>query len=228
VSVVKLRALVLGGRGDIGGAITARLQVEGYEAIAVGRTDFDLGNGDQIDAFFESNGNSFDILIHSGGLNHPTLFESLTDAEIRQSLEVNLHGFLRVAKACLPYWQGRGFGRVLVISSLYGFLGRRGRLPYVMSKHALNGAVKTLAIELASYGVLVNAISPGYIGTKMTYKNNSPETISKFVSGIPLGRLGDPEDIAEVASFLCSPKNRYLTGQDLVVDGGFSVGGFQG
>jgi 3-oxoacyl-[acyl-carrier protein] reductase len=97
-----------------------------------------------------------------------------------------------------------------------------------MSKHALNGAVKTLAIELASHGVLVNAISPGYIGTKMTYKNNSPETISKLVSGIPLGRLGYPEDIAEVASFLCSPKNRYLTGQDLVVDGGFSVGGFQG
>ena len=139
-----------------------------------------------------------------------------------------MHGFLRVAKLCLPYWKTTKFGRVLVISSLYGFLGRTGRLPYVMSKHALNGAVKTLAIEFANHGVLVNAISPGFIGTKMTYKNNTPETISKFVSGIPLGHLGDPKDIAEVASFLCSPKNRYLTGQDLVVDGGFSVGGFQG
>ncbi len=223
-----LRALVLGGRGDIGGAIVARLRAEGYEVMAVGRTDFDLGNGAQIDAFFEKNGNSFDILIHSGGLNHPKLFENLTEVEIRESLDVNLHGFLKVAQACLPYWQSRCFGRVLVISSLYGFLARKGRLPYVMSKHALNGAVKTLAIELAPYGVLVNAISPGYIGTKMTYKNNSPETISKFISGIPMGRLGEPEDIAEVAAFLCSPKNHYLTGQDLVVDGGFSVGGFQG
>jgi 3-oxoacyl-[acyl-carrier protein] reductase len=222
-----LRALVLGGRGDIGGAITARLRAEGCEVLPVGRTDFDLGNGVQIDAFFERNGNNFDILIHSGGVNFPKLLESLTEAEIRESLDVNLHGFLRVAKSCLPYWQARGFGRVLVISSLYGFLARRGRLPYVMSKHALIGAVKTLAIELSSHGVLVNAISPGYIGTKMTYKNNSPEIISKFVSGIPLGRLGDPEDIAEVAAFLCSPKNRYLTGQDLIVDGGFSIGGFQ-
>jgi len=97
-----------------------------------------------------------------------------------------------------------------------------------MSKHALQGAVKTLAIEWAPLGVLVNAISPGYISTKMTYKNNSAETIARFIAGIPLGRLGTPEDIAEVASFLCSSNNRYLTGQDLVVDGGFSIGGFQG
>ena len=115
-----------------------------------------------------------------------------------------------------------------MISSLYGFLARKGRLPYVISKHALNGAVKTLAIELAPFGIIVNALSPGYIATKMTYQNNSPEKVAKFVEGIPVGRLGDPGDIAEVAAFLCSRKNRYLTGQDIVVDGGFSVGGFQG
>jgi len=116
---------------------------------------------------------------------------------------------------------------VLVISSLYGFLARSGRLPYVISKHGLNGAVKTLAIELAPYGVLVNSLSPGYIGTKMTYQNNSEETIAKLVLGIPLGRLGSAEDIAEVAEFLCSKKNKYINGQDIVVDGGFSIGGFQ-
>lgn len=218
----------VGGRGDIGGAISVRLEAEGYEVIAVGRIDFDLGNSVQIEAFFEKNGNNYDILVHSSGLNQPKLFENLTEDEIRESLDVNLHGFLKCARACLPYWQTRGFGRVVVISSLYGFFARKGRLPYVISKHALNGAVKTLAIELAPYGVLVNALSPGYIRTKMTYKNNSTEAISKFILGIPLGRLGDPEDIAEVTSFLCSPKNRYLTGQDLVVDGGYSVGGFQG
>ena len=224
----RLRTLVLGGKGDIGRAISVRLEAEGNEVLAVGRADFDLGNVGEIDAFFKKNGNGFDILVHSSGINHPKLFNDLTDSEIRESLDVNLHGFLMVARACLPHWRERGFGRVLVISSLYGFLARRGRLPYVMAKHALVGAVKTLAIELAPYGVLVNALSPGYIGTKMTYKNNSSETIAKFVSGIPLGRLGEPEDIAEVAAFLCSSKNRYLTGQDLVVDGGFSVGGFQG
>lgn len=222
-----LRALVLGGRGDIGSAIAKRFEFAGCNVMPVGRADFDLGNGVEIDAFFEKHGNRFDILIHSGGVNNPKLFEDLSDDEIRASLDVNLLGFLKVSKACLPYWKAQQFGRVLVLSSLYGFLGRRARLPYVVSKHALNGAVKTLAIELAPDGVLVNSISPGYIGTKMTYKNNSSTVIAKFVSGIPLGRLGDSEDIAEAAAFLCSTKNRYVTGHDLVVDGGFSIGGYQ-
>jgi 3-oxoacyl-[acyl-carrier protein] reductase len=222
------RALVLGGHGDIGRAIAVRLHSDGFDVIAVGRSTFDLGNPSQTDAFLSREGNRFDILVHCAGLNRPTLIENLSDAEIRESLEVNLIGFLRVARACLPYWRSKRFGRIVVISSIYGFLARSGRLPYVMAKHALNGAVKTLAIEWAPFGVLVNALSPGYIGTRMTYENNPPETIARFVAGIPVGRLGTPEDIAEVAAFLCSSNNRYLTGQDLVVDGGFSIGGFQG
>jgi 3-oxoacyl-[acyl-carrier protein] reductase len=220
------RALVLGGKGDIGSAIARQLEADGLHVTAAGRDDFDLCNGDQIAAFFGAQSRGFDVLVHSGGLNTPKTFDKLSDQEIRQAMEVNLFGFLEVTRHCLPHWKQNG-GKVLVISSLYGFFGRRGRLPYVMSKHSLNGAVKTLAIELAEYGVLVNALSPGYVGTKMTYANNDEKTIARFVSAIPLRRLGTPEDIAEVASFLCSPRNRYLTGQDIVVDGGFSVGGFQ-
>ena len=223
-----LHALVLGGRGAIGNAIASRLQLDGCEVKVVGRREFNLDDSDQIDNFFKTNNNNYDILIHSAGLNCPKLFENLSDVEIKESLNVNLLGFLKVAQACLSYWRTQTYGRILVISSLYGFLARKGRLPYTLSKHALVGAVKTLAIELAPYGILVNSLSPGYIDTKMTHQNNSPEIISKFVSCIPLGRLGKPEDIAEVAAFICSSKNRYLTGQDLVVDGGFSVGGFNG
>jgi 3-oxoacyl-[acyl-carrier protein] reductase len=100
-------------------------------------------------------------------------------------------------------------------------------LPYVLSKHALNGAVKTLAIELGPSGVLVNSVSPGYIATPLTYRNNSKQDLEKLVAGIPLGRLGEPHEIAKVVEFLCSDLNTYINGQDLVVDGGFSVGGFQ-
>jgi len=223
-----MQVLVLGGHGDIGAAIAQAFTTQGHDVTAVGRNEFDLGRPDQIDDYFAKHPAQFDVLVHSGGLNHPKPFVELSDEQIRESLEVNLHGFLRVLRYCLPHWQTTGFGRVLVISSLYGFLGRRGRLPYVMAKHALNGAVKTLAIELADHGVLVNALSPGYIGTKMTYANNAPEVIDRLVAGVPLKRLGTPEDVAEVAGFLCSEKNRYLTGQDIVVDGGFSAGGFQG
>ena len=224
---MSMRALVLGGKGDIGSAIAKQLEADGLQVTAAGRLDFDLTNPDQIAAFFAAQSQGFDVLVNSGGLNTPKTFNKLSDSEIRQAMEVNLFGFLQVARYCLPHWQQSRQGKVLVISSLYGFLGRRGRLPYVMSKHSLNGAVKTLAIEWADYGVLVNALSPGYVGTKMTYANNDEKTIARFVSAIPLRRLGTPEDIAEVASFLCSPRNRYLTGQDIVVDGGFSVGGFQ-
>lgn len=222
-----MKALILGGKGDIGSAITRRLNEAGVEAIAVGRSDFDLTNNAQINAYFDKNGNEFDILIHSGGMNNPKLFEDLRDDEIRESLDANVHGFLTVARKILPYWKRKQWGRLVIISSLYGFLARKGRLPYVMSKHALNGIVKTLAIELASDGVLVNALSPGYIATKLTYKNNAPDVIERLVSSIPVGRMGDPRDIAEVALFLASPENCYINGQDIVVDGGYSAGAFQ-
>jgi len=222
-----MRALILGGKGDIGSAITQKLSSDGVQATGVGRAQFDLTNPAQIDNYFDVHGSEFEILVHSGGLNHPKIFEELTDQEIRTSLDANLHGFLHVVRRLLPYWKQAGYGRMLVISSLYGFLARRGRLPYVMSKHALNGAVKTLAIELASYGVLVNSLSPGYIATKLTYQNNTEEAIARLIAGIPVGHMGDPTDVAEVAAFLCSSKNRYINGQDIVVDGGFSAGGFQ-
>ena len=90
------------------------------------------------------------------------------------------------------------------------------------------GAMKTMAIEFAEFGVMVNAVSPGYINTRMTSKNNSPEIIKKLVDGIPVRRLGLPDDVARAVSFLSSPENTYVNGVDLVVDGGYSVGGFQG
>jgi 3-oxoacyl-[acyl-carrier protein] reductase len=220
------RVLVLGGRGDIGSAIAKVFSERGDDVVATGRTELDLSRPETIDSFFARTPPQFDVLIHSAGLNIPKLFASLTTAEIEQSLNVNLHGFLHVLKHIEPHLRERG-GYVLVISSLYGFLARRGRLPYVISKHALVGAVKTLAIELAPHRVLVNALSPGFILTKMTTTNNPPHIIARFEAGIPLGRLGSPREIAEVSYFLCSRANTYLTGQDIVVDGGFSIGGFQ-
>ena len=136
-------------------------------------------------------------------------------------------GFLPIVQSNIEYWKTTGTGRVVVISSLYGFLSRYGRMPYVISKHGLIGFVKTLAIELGSIGATVNAVTPGYINTKMTSKNNTPETIEKIVKGIPVGRMGTPEEIADAVAFLASEQNTYINGHDLVVDGGYSIGGFQ-
>jgi 3-oxoacyl-[acyl-carrier protein] reductase len=225
--MTRKKALVLGGKGSIGSAISNHFVDLGHEVTSVGRHEFDLTNDSQIEDFFSTAPADFDFLIHSGGFNVPKIFEDLSDQEIRHALDTNLMGFLNIVRRCLPYWKVKCAGRIVVLSSLYGTFGRRGRLPYVMSKHALNGAVKTLAIELAEYGVLVNSVSPGYIATELTFRNNPPHELKKLTAGIPLGRLGEPAEIAKVVEFLCSSLNTYISGQDLIVDGGFSVGGFQ-
>jgi 3-oxoacyl-[acyl-carrier protein] reductase len=221
--------LVLGGTGDIGSAIAKRLRLDfADQVIAVGSKDLNLADADSVDFFLERYGSEFDVLIHSAGMNQPGLFESLDLQKIELSIQANLIGFLRISQALIPHWKLQSRGSVVIISSLYGFFSRKGRLPYAASKHALIGVMKTMAIEFGEFGVMVNSVSPGYIDTKMTSKNNSPEVIEKLISGIPVGRLGSSDDVAQAVSFLASPQNQYVNGLDLVVDGGYSVGGFQG
>lgn len=222
------KVLILGGKGGIGNAISRRFAAEGYAVTATGRDEFDLADPAAIDRWFATNDPAFDVLVHSAGVNRPALFTELDMATIEAGMEANLMGFLRVLKYVVPGMTAKRSGRITVVSSLYGFLSRRGRITYAMAKHALNGAVKTLAIELGPQGILVNSVAPGFVMTNMTRANNDDATIQRLVSGIPLGRMAEPEEIADVVYFVSSPQNRYLTGQDLVVDGGFSVGGFQG
>lgn len=220
-------ALVLGGRGEIGRAISKHLTEGGFSVLPVGRQEFDLRKPHEINVFLSQVKINFDVLVHAAGHNIPKDFDLLSDLEINEAISANLFGFLTVLRYCLPFWREKGSGHIVVLSSLYGFLGRRGRLPYVMSKHALNGVVKTLAIEFAPIGVLVNSVSPGYVATPLTHRNNTPEMLEKLIEGIPLKRLGEANEIAKVVGFLCSANNTYLTGQDIVVDGGYSIGGFQ-
>lgn len=219
--------LILGGRGDIGAAIAERFSTAGHEVFAVGRADFDLTDPESIEAWFDRPHPPIGILVHSAGLNHPKVFAELSDVEIRQCFDANVGGFLHVARRAIPEMTGQQ-GRIVVLSSIFGFLSRVGRLPYAMSKHALVGIVKTLALELAEEGVLVNAVSPGYIDTKLTRANNNDATIARLTAAVPMRRLGTPQDVAEVVHFLCSSANQYITGQDIVVDGGFSIDGGRG
>ena len=218
------KILVLGGSGDIGSEIVKKFPND--FVVSVGSNSVDLSNKDSVDNFIKQH-SSFDTVIHSAGYNVPGAFETLDLDSIEKSVRTNLLGFLPIVQSNIEYWKTTGTGRVVVISSLYGFLSRYGRMPYVISKHGLIGFVKTLAIELGSIGATVNAVTPGYINTKMTSKNNTPETIEKIVKGIPVGRMGTPEEIADAVAFLASEQNTYINGHELVVDGGYSIGGFQ-
>jgi 3-oxoacyl-[acyl-carrier protein] reductase len=218
------KILVLGGSGDIGNEIVKKFSND--FVISVGSKGVDLSDKQSVDDFNKLHSN-FDTIIHSAGYNVPGAFENLSLDELEKSIRTNLLGFLPIIQRNIDYWKTTGTGRVVVVSSLYGFFSRHSRMPYVISKHGLIGFVKTLAIELGPIGATVNAVTPGYINTKMTSKNNTPETIEKIVKGIPVGRMGTPTEIADAVAFLASEQNTYINGHDLVVDGGYSVGGFQ-
>jgi NAD(P)-dependent dehydrogenase (short-subunit alcohol dehydrogenase family) len=223
----QLKILVLGGSGDIGGAVAHALQEKfGSDILAVGSKEYNLLSLDDIYSSLSRYGNKFDILVHCAARNKTASFENFSIEELNDTMMVNCLGFLKIIQSLTSYWKTKKFGRIIIIDSLYGVFARAQRMPYVMSKHALLGIMKTLAIELAEYGVTVNAVSPGYIATKMTTANNSKEKIEEIVAGIPVGRLGAPEDVAHIVCFLADPNSGYITGQNFIVDGGYSCGGF--
>ena len=222
------KALVLGGTGGIGTAIVEDLKSRfGDTVVSAGHRECDLTDFATIDAFLDREHRDFDVVVQCSGINPTGPYESFSDDELDRVMRINCSGFLHIMRELKPYWERARCGHVVVISSIYGIISRSGRLPYSTAKHALLGAMKALAIELAPLGVMVNAVSPGFIETTLTSRNNSPETIAGLIRGIPAGRLGKPEDVARAVSMLASPENTYIAGHNLVVDGAYSVGGFQ-
>jgi|TARA_R110000824_G_scaffold84522_2_gene210802 3-oxoacyl-[acyl-carrier protein] reductase len=215
--------LILGASGGIGKAIASEFELMGHKVIKPTSADVDLKSPPDL----EEN-KKVQILINCAGINPVKPFEDITEKDFNDVLKVNFMGFFNIIKQVSPYMRATGGGYILNISSLYGSLSRKNRLMYTTSKHAANGMIKTLALELAKDNIKVNSLSPGFVMTKMTTKNNSKEKIKSWEQKIPLGKLATPQDIANVALFLCSDQNSYITGQDIIVDGGYSIGGFEG
>lgn len=221
------RLFLLGGGGEIGSAIKEKFQSCGYEVISPRSRELDLSSLCAVEAYLGKFTGPVDALVYCAGYNNPAEMGRLSLQEIERSWHINTLSFAWIVSKLRPVFEQQKRGRILGISSLYGTISREGRAAYAMSKHAMNGLVQTMALELGPYGVLCNTLSPGFVLTKMTVKNNTPQTLAAFERKIPLGRLASTTDIAQVAYFLCSEQNTYLTGQDIVVDGGFMAGGFQ-
>jgi len=216
-----------GGDGDIGTAIKQKFCANGYEVIAPTIAEMNLLSEDSLNHYLQSLPQEISIFVHCAGINFPKIVDEIEFRDLYNTLEINALSFYRIMKQLIPKFKYQGAGHVLAISSLYGSIARAGRFSYVASKHCLQGMIKTLAIELGPYNVLVNTLSPGFVDTQLTRQNNSEETIKRFADAIPVKRLATTDDIASVAYFLCSPENRYINGQDIVVDGGYLIGGFQ-
>ena len=236
-------ALVTGASGGIGGAIAEALYAAGAAVALSGTREAplkelagklgerahvvpaDLGNPEAVTALpkaaAEAMG-SVDILINNAGITRDNLFMRMSDEEWDQVLDVNLGSVFRLSRAVLRGMMKARWGRIVNITSVVGTTGNPGQGNYAAAKAGLVGMSKSLAAEVASRGITVNCVAPGFIETAMTDKLNEDQK-ARFLGQIPTGRMGAPADIAAAVLYLASPASGYVTGTTLHVNGGMAM-----
>jgi 3-oxoacyl-[acyl-carrier protein] reductase len=236
-------ALVTGASGGIGGAIARQLHGQGamvalsgtrtepLEALAaeLGErahvTPCNLSDAASLDALpklaAEAMG-GLDILVNNAGVTRDNLFMRMSDDEWDQVISVNLTAAFRLSRAVVRGMMKKRWGRIIGITSIVGVTGNPGQGNYAAAKAGMIGMSKSLASEVASRGITVNCIAPGFIATAMTEKLNEDQK-GKILSAIPTGRMGTSEEIASAAVYLSSNEAAYVTGQTIHVNGGMAM-----
>lgn len=237
-------ALVTGASRGIGKAIALHLAEAGADVVvnyagseaaasevvaqieALGRTSFkiqaDVGNTAQAEDMIKQVIDHFgriDILINNAGITKDNLLMRMKEEEFDQVIHTNLKGVFNCIKAVTRPMMKQRSGRIINVSSVVGVLGNAGQANYVAAKAGVIGLTKSAARELATRGITVNVVAPGFIETDMTDKLGE-EIKDQLITQIPLARLGKPEDIARVVRFLASEDSAYMTGQTIHIDGG--------
>ena len=215
-------ALVTGGSRGIGAAIADALREQGADVLTPGRDTLDLADSTSVERWLAAHVNGVDIVVNNAGINVLDDLESITPENWAQMVQVNLTAPLQLIQGAAPGMKERGWGRIVNISSIFGVVTKERRGAYSMVKSGLNGLTRTAAVELAPFGILVNSVCPGYVATDMTRQNNPADVIQQIEATIPAGRLAEPPEIGRFVAWLCSEENTYLTGQTLLVDGGFT------
>lgn len=218
------RALVTGGESGLGAACVARLRADGVEVISVdlgGSSDFvlDVTDSAAVDRVVAEAG-PIDIVVNSAGIVGPNkpIWE-VADGEFEKTLDVNLGGTFHVCRAVIPGMVERGWGRIVNIASMAGKDGNPNLGAYSASKAAVIGLTKSMGKELATTGVLVNAIAPAVIATPLN-DNTAPEVLAHITSLIPMKRVGRAEEVAALVSWLCSDELSFSTGAVYDISGG--------
>lgn len=167
------------------------------------------------------NHQGFDICINNAGINKVSKINELEEDNLDRILLTNLNAPIYIASKVSQMMIENQYGFIINIASIFGIVSREGRNPYTASKSGLIGATKTMAIDLGKYGILANSISPGFVDTELTREVLGEQGVQEMEARIPLKRLADVAEITPMILFLCSEYNTYITGQNIVIDGGF-------
>lgn len=200
-------------------AVAAEVRAKGRRAIA---SQTDVVDGKAVEELFTqvvSELGQVDILVNNAGITRDGLLMRMSEADWDAVLDVNLKGTFHCTKAALKRMVRQRSGRIVNVTSVMGVTGNAGQANYAASKAGIIGLTKSTAKEVGSRGITCNAVAPGWIRTQMTEKLPQ-EVADQVLKQIPLARLGEPEDIAGLVTFLCSDNASYITGQVIVVDGG--------
>jgi len=218
----KKNVLITGVSRGIGKAIKEALKAsDQYNLILPSRQDMDLTRSENITKYFNEKKIQVDILINNAGINILNNIEDIKQNTVEDMLAINLVAPLSLIQSCVPYMKSQKWGRIVNISSIWGIRSKEYRTLYSATKFALNGITKALSRELGEHNILVNAVCPGYVNTELTNKNISPAEQDTIKATIPLKRFAEPAEIAHLIKFLISEENTYITGQTIIIDGGF-------
>ena len=233
-------ALVTGASGEIGNEIAVSLNNDGASIILAGTRndvlekiaknlrgvikiiDVNIKNSNKFEQELLKTELNVDILVNNAGITKDNLLVRMQENEIDDVIDINLSSLIKISKIILKNMMKNRYGRIISISSVVGFTGNPGQANYCASKAGIIGFTKSLALEVASRGVTVNAIAPGFISSSMTEQLNDRQR-ENIISKIPSKRLGLPSDIANAVTFLASDKASYITGNTIHVNGGLAM-----
>jgi acetoacetyl-CoA reductase len=240
-------ALVTGGTGGIGTAIVkrlarlghkvatnyrdkskadawlAQLKADGVEAIAVPGDVGDVASAEAMVKAVEQQAGPVDILINNAGITRDTTFHKMSATQWQEVINTNLNSCFNMTRPVIDGMRARKWGRIIQISSINGQKGQYGQANYAASKAGMHGFTISLAQENAKFGITVNTVSPGYVATEMVMA--VPEDVrNKIAAQIPVGRLGEPDEIAYAVAFFIDDEARWITGANLSINGGQYMG----
>lgn len=241
-------AYVTGGMGGIGTPICKRLCKEGYTVVAgcgpnsarkdkwladmraegydIHASEGNVSDWESTKAAFEkvrTEIGEVDVLVNNAGITRDGQFRKMSKGDWDAVIDTNLNSLFNVTKQVIESMVDRGWGRIINISSVNGQKGQFGQTNYSTAKAGIHGFSMALAQEVATKGVTVNTVSPGYVGTDMV-KAIRPDVLEKIVAGIPVKRLAEPEEIASIVAWIASDEGGYATGSDFSINGGLHMG----